>query len=77
MDERIARLKTPKAARTFAKNALERGRPDLETEALDHARALQAIQDGHTSPAQRAIAIALYAYEEEQSLLKGRGSCGN
>lgn len=72
MDERIARLTTPKAARTFAKNAAERGRPDLETEALEHARTLQAIQDGHTSPAQRAIATALYAYEEAQSQLKGR-----
>jgi len=72
MDERIARLKTPRDARTFAKNARERGRPDLETEALDHARALQAIQDGHTSPAQLAIATALYAYEEARSQLKGR-----
>ncbi|NID05633.1 hypothetical protein HBF26_12100 [Luteibacter jiangsuensis] len=72
MDERIARLRTPTDARTFAKNALKRGRPDLETEALAHARALQAIQDGHTSPAQQAIATALYAYEEAQSQLKGR-----
>jgi len=72
MDERIARLTTPKDARTFAKNAAERGRPDLETEALDHARTLQALQEGHTSPAQQAIATALYAYEEAQSQLKGR-----
>lgn len=28
---------------------------------------LQAIEEGHQSPAQIAIASALYAYEEEQS----------
>lgn len=72
MDERIARLKTPKEARTFANNARERGRQDLGLEALQHARALQAVKEGHTSPAQQAIASALYAYEEEQTRLKGR-----
>jgi len=71
MDERIARLKTPMEARTFAKNARERGHPDLEAQALQRAHELQAIQDGHTSPAQQAIATALYAYEEEQTRLKG------
>ncbi|OOG46740.1 hypothetical protein [Rhodanobacter sp. C01] len=72
MDERITRLKTSKDARTFAKNARERGHLDLETQALQRARELQAIEAGYTSSAQQAIAAALYAYEEHQSRLKGR-----
>lgn len=72
MDERIARLTNPKDARTFAKNARERGFLDLETEALEHARTLQGRDAGYTTPAELAIASALYAYEEEQTRLKGR-----
>jgi len=72
MDERIARLKSPQEARTFAKNASARGHLGLQAEALKRAHALQAIQDGYTSPAEQAIAMALYAYEDEQSRAKGR-----
>lgn len=72
MDERIARLTNPKDARTFAKNARERGFLDLETQALEHARTLQGRDAGYTTPAELAIASALYAYEEEQTRLKGR-----
>ncbi|TAL87620.1 MAG: hypothetical protein EPN74_01045 [Rhodanobacter sp.] len=72
MDERIKRLTTPELARTFAKNARERGHPELEIQALAHARTLQGIQAGYTTPAELAIASALYAYEEEQSRIKGR-----
>jgi hypothetical protein len=72
MDDRIAKLKSSKAARIFAKNARERGHLDLEGEALQRARELQAIEDGHTTPAQQAIATALYAYEEHQTTVKGK-----
>lgn len=72
MDERIARLTNPKDARTFAKNARERGYLDLETQALEHARVLQGMEAGYTTPAELAIASALYAYEEEQSRITGR-----
>lgn len=72
MDERIARLKSSKDARTFAKNARERGHMDLESDALQRARELQANEEGYSSPAQQAVAIALYAYEEHQSTVKGR-----
>ena len=72
MDERIARLKSSRDARTFAKNAHERGHMDLESKALQRARELQAIEEGHTTPAQQAIAVALYAYEEYQSTVKGK-----
>jgi hypothetical protein len=72
MDERIKRLTNPKDARTFAKNARERGHLDLEAQALEHARTLQGVEAGYTTPAELAIASALYAYEEEQTRLKGR-----
>ncbi|WP_257386590.1 hypothetical protein [Tahibacter caeni] len=72
MDERIARLKTSQDARNLAANARRLGRADLEAEALQRASELKAAEEGYTSPAQQAIALALYAYEDEQSRLKGR-----
>jgi len=72
VDERIARVKTSQDARQLAENAQRLGRSDLWAQALERARELQAIEEGYISPAQQAIAIALYAYEEEQSRLKGR-----
>jgi len=72
MDERIARLKTSKDARKLADNARRLGHPELEAQALQRADELKAIEEGYTSPAQRAIAAALYAYEDQQSRLKGR-----
>jgi hypothetical protein len=72
MDERVARLKTSKDARQLAENALRLGREDVAVQALEKARELQAVEDGYNSPAQIAIASALYAYEEEQSRIKGR-----
>lgn len=72
MDDRIAKLKSSKAARILAKNARERGHLDLEAEALQRARELQAMEEGYTTPAQEAIATALYAYEEHQTTVKGK-----
>jgi hypothetical protein len=72
MDERVLRLKTPREATNFANNARERGHFDLEAQAIQRGRELQALIDGYTTPAQQAIAVALYAYEEQQSLLTGR-----
>jgi hypothetical protein len=72
MDERVARVKTSQEARQLAENAQRLGRPDLAAQALERAREFKAIEEGYTSPAQQAIATALYAYEEEQSRLKGR-----
>ncbi len=72
MEERIARLKTSQDARKLAKNAQRLGHPELELQALRRASELKAIEDGYISPAQQAIAIALYAYEEQQSQLNGR-----
>ena len=72
MDDRIARLRTSQDARNLAKNARRLGHLELEADALRRASELRAIEDGYTSAAQQAIAIALYAYEEQQSRLKGR-----
>lgn len=72
MDERVARLKTSHDARSFAENARRLGYPQLEEQALQRATDLQAIEEGYITPAEQAIAAALYAYEEQQTQLKGR-----
>ncbi|MCZ8317211.1 MAG: hypothetical protein O9303_00075 [Silanimonas sp.] len=72
MDERVGRLKTSKEAKEFARNASRLGRPDLEEQANRRAHQLRAIEEGYASPAQVAIAEALYVYEDQQSVLKGK-----
>jgi len=72
MEERIARLKTSQEAKIFAKNAQRLGHSDLEAQALERAAELQATEEGYISPAEQAIAAALYAYEDQQGQLKGR-----
>jgi len=72
MDDRIARLRTSLEARRLAENARRLGNLEIEDQALKRASELKALEDGFTSPAQQAIAVALYAYEEEQTRLKGR-----
>lgn len=72
MDERVARLRTSQEARVFAANALRLGHLHLADEARQRAIELKATEDGYLSPAQRAIASALYAYEDQQTRLKGR-----
>lgn len=71
MDERIARLKSSNDARKLATNARRLGHPELEAQAMQRAHELRAIEEGYTSPAEQAIFIALYAYEEQRSRQKG------
>lgn len=71
MDERIARLTTSRDAAAFAANARRHGRPDLEAEALTRERELRAQEEGFKTPAERAIAEALFAYEEERTRANG------
>ncbi|OJY17825.1 hypothetical protein [Pandoraea sp. 64-18] len=66
MDERVARIKTSKDALQLAENALRLGHPDVHAQALERAKELRAIEEGFISPAERAIAGAIYAYEEER-----------
>jgi hypothetical protein len=77
MDERVERLKTSKEAMEFAKNANRLGRPDLEEQANRRAHQLRAVEDGYSSPAQVAIAEALYAYEDQRSVLEGKSFRAN
>ncbi|MEC3888898.1 hypothetical protein [Xanthomonas campestris] len=77
MDERISRLKTSIEAKTFAENARRLGQPALETHALKRAGELRAQEEGYRTPAQQAIAAALYAYEERQSESKGQSFRAN
>ncbi|WAI81752.1 MULTISPECIES: hypothetical protein [Achromobacter] len=72
MQERIARLKTYQDACQMAKNAESLGRPDVAAAALARAAELRAIEDGFITPAEQAIAAAVYAYEDRQSELTGR-----
>lgn len=46
MDPRVAKLKTPKECETFAKNARERGGPQLADEARQ--RAVQIRAEAHS-----------------------------
>ncbi|HEY8097732.1 MAG TPA: hypothetical protein VIE65_16820, partial [Methylobacter sp.] len=69
MDQRIARLKTSNEAQQVAENARLKGFTDLQAQALEHAKALRAREEGFTTPAELAIADALYTYEEEQNRL--------
>lgn len=66
MDERVTRIKTSKDALQLAENALRLGHPDVHAQALERAKELRAIEEGFISPAERAIAAAIYAYEEER-----------
>lgn len=74
MDERVARIRTSREALIFAENAGRRGEAVLQTQAIEHARILKANEEGFISPAEQAIAQALYAYEAEQARRKGRSS---
>ncbi|WP_127158597.1 hypothetical protein [Xanthomonas arboricola] len=77
MDERISRLKTSLEAKTFADNARRLGQPELEAQALQRAGELRAQEEGYRTPAEQAIATALYAYEERQSESKGKSFRAN
>lgn len=72
MDARVEKLKTVEECERFARNARERGYPDLAQEA--QARAVQVKSEKHQAKNQveRECLQAVYAYEEAQSNLKGR-----
>ena len=72
MDERVKRIKTPEKCEIFAKNATDRGRPDLALEAKHHALALRAQEFGAESEAENMALQAIYAYEEVLSKNNGK-----
>jgi len=72
MDERVLRLKTPEDCERFAKNAIERGRPDLAQEAKEKSVQLKAEKYGATTQVERECVAAVYAYEEVLSAKNGK-----
>ena len=72
MDARVAGLKTLKDCELFAKNVLERNRPDLAQKAHKRTLELRAENYGAKSQAERDCVVAVYAYEEVLAAQKGR-----
>ena len=64
MDDRVKNLKTPKDCEVFARNAVDKGRPDLADDARRRSVELRAAAYGATSDAERECLEAIYAYEE-------------
>ena len=71
-DQRIAKLKTPQECEIFAKNAAERGHPDLAVAAKQRAVRIRAENYGATSDVERECIEAVFAYEEVLSAKAGR-----
>jgi len=72
MDERVKKIKTPEECEVFAKNALERNRPDLASEAKRRAVELRAELYGAKSEAENEALQAIYAYEEVLTKKNGK-----
>jgi hypothetical protein len=72
MDSRIAKLKTPQQCERFAKNAIEKDRPDLADEARKHAVELRADALNAKTDAEKEALRAVYAYEEVLSQKNGK-----
>lgn len=72
MDERVLKLKTPEDCERFAKNASDRGRPDLAQEARERSVQLKAESYGATTEAEHECLAAVYAYEEVLSAKNGK-----
>ena len=64
MDERVKKIATPEKCEIFAKNCIERGRPDLAAQAKERAVQLRAEEYGAESEAEKEALEAVYAYEE-------------
>jgi hypothetical protein len=72
IEKRLAKLSTAVEARNLTDNARRLGQPELAEQAHLRALELRAREEGYDSPAARAIAVALYLYEEGQTRLLGR-----
>jgi hypothetical protein len=64
MDDRVKSLNTPEKCEIFARNARERGRPDLALEANQRAIELRAEEHEAETTAEREAFQAVFAYEE-------------
>ena len=64
MDDRVKRLDTPQKCEIFAKNATERGHPELAQQAIERAVELRAEAHNAQTEAEKEALQAIYAYEE-------------
>jgi hypothetical protein len=72
MDDRVRRLTTPEQCEIFARNAIDRDRPDLANEARLRAVQLRADSHGAKSEAEKEALQAIYAYEEVLTKKNGK-----
>ena len=72
MDERVKKLRTPEECEIFARNAEERGRPDLAKQARKRGVQLRAESHGAHLTVEKEALAAIYAYEEVRSKKKGK-----
>lgn len=72
MDDKVKKLDTPEKCEIFAKNCVERGRPDLAIQARQRAVQLRAEAHGAQSEAEKEALEAVYAYQEVLSIKNGK-----
>ncbi len=72
MHDLVMRINKPELCYVFAKNAIDRGHPELALQAYRRAVDLRAAQHVTDSDAEEAAIRAIYAYEEALSYRKGK-----
>jgi hypothetical protein len=72
MHELVLRINEPELCYVFAKNATNRGHPELALQAYRRAVDLRAEQHTEVSAAELSALRAIYAYEEALSFNKGK-----
>jgi hypothetical protein len=72
MDEMIKKIKTSKECEIFAKNAINKNRPDLAKQAKQRAIEIKAENFNAKNNAEREAIAAVYAYEEVLTLKNKR-----
>mgnify|MGYP001822138227 FL=1 len=72
MHELVLRIKDPELCYVFARNATDRGHPELALQAYRRAVDLRAEQQDAASEDERSALRAIYAYEEALSYSKGK-----
>jgi hypothetical protein len=72
MHELVVRIREPELCYVFARNAIQRGHPELALQAYRRAVDLRAESQGAESEAELAAYRAIYAYEEALSHRKGK-----
>jgi hypothetical protein len=72
MHDLVKRINDPQLCYVFAKNAINRGHPELALQAYRRAVDLRAQEYETHSEAEEAAVRAIYAYEEALSYAKGK-----